>query len=127
MLSEGSFSFFYTLQGWFPGKLKMVTSATELQRIRVNLLAKMHLDGKQARAADPLVGPLATALAVYLLGGPCSYLQGVCLLWTSVWSAKWALLVSMTQDGIFFIVRLHLRRVFHLFHICSTKMARYPI
>jgi len=56
VLSEGSFSSFYTLQGWFPDKLKMVTSAIELQRIRVNLLAKMHLDGKQARGGRPPCG-----------------------------------------------------------------------
>ena len=83
----------------------------------------MHLDGLQgwfgqtSGSAGPRAPPLAspfimdTARWAPIL---CTSVPGLC---TSVFSVKWALLVSVTQDWIFYASVLCLVYVFILFHI----------
>ena len=61
---EGEGSSFSTLQGRFPGELRIVTSATNLRRIRLGFPPKCTWTGTRAGSADlgrPLLAPLATA------------------------------------------------------------------
>jgi hypothetical protein len=81
----------------------------------------MHLDGLQSKVdrtlglAEPLVGPLSTDFGQGVDRWVLILDLIVCHLYTSVWPAGWALLVSVTQDGILCVFLLHPLRVFFLF------------
>jgi hypothetical protein len=83
------------------------TLGTDFRTIRMNLLPSCIWTGARPSSVDPLVAPSASPLLHRLVGGPWSYLLGVCRLVMLVWSVKWALLVSETQEGIFCAFLLH--------------------
>ena len=82
--------------------------------------------GRPWGLADPRVPPLAppfildTARWAPIL---CTLVSGLC---TSVFSVKWALLLSVTQDAIFCGFLLHILCVFILFPTCVPAINNSP-
>ena len=82
--------------------------------------------GRPCGSAGPRVPPLAppfvldTARWAPIL---CMSVPGLC---TSVFSVKWALLLSVTQDAIFCGFLLRILCVFILFQTCTPKINKSP-
>jgi hypothetical protein len=97
---------------------------------QISLLAKLHLDGSQARfsrpwgSVDPLVAPLATAFGWLANSG--SLLNSICLppLYIGL-PYLVGLFVSVTHDGIFYVLFLCLLRVFLLILDLHPEIAKY--
>jgi len=82
--------------------------------------------GRPRGSTDPRVQPLALPFILDTARwGPilCMSVPGLC---TSVFSVKWALLLSVTQDAIFCGFLLHILCVFILFPTCVPAINNSP-
>jgi len=114
----------YTSGGWFPANAHMEGDQVPWPW----LLLEMHLDGRQGRfgrtwgSADPPSAPRPYPPLASWQVGPCvfpyvHYAWRAHLLCQVGPLCKW-----VTPDAIFCVVVWRLRRVFFLFHSCSSEM-----
>ena len=122
-LWEGLPTSFYSLDRSVPAGIKYGNTRNRLGEDKSDLPAKARANWRQCGAgrpwdsAGPRVPPLVTPFVLdtarwaHIL---CMSVPGLC---RSVFSIKWAHLVSVTQGEIFCVFLLHLVLVFSLFRV----------
>ena len=113
-------------RGRFLGEKSAGMLTTDVGMAVATFLPKLRGAVTHLGPADPWVGPLSTAFAwescrwVHVLIFCVSYFC------TSAWSVLWALIVSITQDGVFCAFLLRLVLVFFLFRIWVPANQKSP-